>query len=273
MVHHHRFGVKGYVSGSGRRAVWESKPVGESVLRPQFWIEPKHIPVANKEKTERVRAGFCDIAGQTNERSLMASIIPAGVVCGNKVPTISFTTDPSLDRLLVWTAIANSIPFDWMLRRVLTTTVNYFLLQSIRLPRLSKGGLPWQKILTCAKELNLLDRAGASKATKTRMAHLRAEIDAEVAIAYGLEHHELELMTKDFPILDRGQPPLSGELKSTITCDTMLAVAAKKMNVTPEHWVARVKKSSELGAHPYIPSEVADDEATLIKAGLLGENR
>ena len=134
MVQAHRFGAKGHVSGTGRSALWEGYPIGGSRLSPQFWIRPSDMPRANQHRADVVRVGFCDIAGQTNERSLMAALIPAGVVCGNKVPTILFPEDPSEERLLVWTAIANSFVFDWMLRRVLTTTVNYFLLQSVPLP-------------------------------------------------------------------------------------------------------------------------------------------
>ena len=76
----------------------------------------------------------------------MASLIPAGVVCGNKVPNDPFPWDPSEERLLVWVSIANSFAFDWMLRRVLTTTVNYFLLQSVPMqnsPKMVCHGRGW----------------------------------------------------------------------------------------------------------------------------------
>lgn len=257
MVHHHRFGVKGHASGTGRRAVWEANPIGASKLAPQFWIDLTHVPLANRDRTLLPRVGFCDIAGQTNERSLMAAIIPTGVICGNKVPTIIFPEDPSRERLLVWTAVANSFAFDWMLRRVLTTTVNYFLLQSIPMPRIVKDGLPWKKMVICANELTELDTAGASKATYKRMAHLRAEIDAEVAVAYGLEIADFELMLTDFPILDRGQPALPSEFKSTITRDTALAMAAKRMGSCLNSWDKRAREAREIGAQAYVPSEIS----------------
>lgn len=258
IVHHHRFGVKGHVRGTGRSAVWRPFPMGASVLSPQFWIEPGSLPRTNQSRPSMWRAGFCDIAGQTNERSLMAAVIPPGVACGNKVPTIVFA-DSSKDRLFVWTAVANSFPFDWMLRRVITTTINYFLLQSIPMPKLVVGGLPWQKLLACATELRRLDTAGASVANMDRMAALRAEIDAEVAVAYGLSPDELALMLEDFPILDRGQPPLPGETKSTITRDTALAAAAKRMGAPAGEWHERAEMARSLGARPYVPSEIAGD--------------
>lgn len=257
MVQAHRFGVKGHVSGTGRSALWEAYPIGGSRLSPQFWIRPSDMPRANRHRADVLRVGFCDIAGQTNERSLMAALIPAGVVCGNKVPTILFPDDPSEERLLVWASIANSFAFDWMLRRVLTTTVNYFLLQSVPLPKLAKDGLPWKKLVSAARDLLSLDSAGATRDTYERMAQLRGEIDAEVAVAYGLDLKSMELVLQDFPILDRGQVALPGEIKSTITRDSVLAAVAKRTASRSTIWLRRVVEARALGAMAYVPSELA----------------
>lgn len=257
MVQAHRFGVKGHVSGTGRRALWEAYPIGGSRLSPQFWIRRSDIPRGNQHRADMLRVGFCDIAGQTNERSLMATLIPAGVVCGNKVPTILFPGDPSEERLLVWAAIANSFAFDWMLRRVLTTTVNYFLLQSVPLPKLAKDGLPWKKLASAARELQSLDHAGSG--ARARMAQLRAEIDAEVAVAYGLDLNDMELVLQDFPILDRGQITLPGEDKSTITRDSVLAAVAKRTAIREAAWSRRAAEARALGGMAYVPSELALD--------------
>ncbi|PPK49831.1 Eco57I restriction-modification methylase domain-containing protein [Marinobacter persicus] len=257
MVQAHRFGVKGYLSGAGRRALWEAYPVGNSKLRPQFWIRSSDIPQRSYARTQVNRVGFCDIAGQTNERSLMACIIPAGVACGNKVPTITFPNDPSEDRLLVWASVANSFVFDWMLRRVLTTTVNYFLLQSVPLPKLTKNGLPWKKLVSAAKELQKLNNVGATEQTFKRMATLRCEIDTEVALAYNLNLEDMELIFRDFPILDRGQVSLPHEERSTITRDTVLAAMARRRENSDAHWTNRVEEAELLGSKAYIPSEIA----------------
>lgn len=257
MVQAHRFGVKGHVSGTGRSALWEAYAIGGSRLSPQFWIRPSDIPRANQHRADELRVGFCDIAGQTNERSLMAALIPAGVVCGNKVPTIIFPDDPSEERLLVWVSIANSFAFDWILRRVLTTTVNYFLLQSVPLPKLAKEGLPWKRLVSSARELRTLDNAGATRETYERMAKLRAEIDAEVAVAYGLDLKDMELVLQDFPILDRGQLRLPGENKSTITRDSVLAAMAKRTGSLSTVWSHRAMEACALGAMAYVPSELA----------------
>lgn len=257
MVQAHRFGVKGHVSGAGRSAVWEAYAIGGSRLSPQFWIRPSDIPRGNRRRADVLRVGFCDIAGQTNERSLMAALIPADVVCGNKVPTILFPEDPSEERLLVWTAIANSFVFDWMLRRVLTTTVNYFLLQSVPLPKFTKDGLPWKKLVSAVCKLQTLDSAGSTRETCERMAQLRGEIDAEVAVAYGLDLKDMDLVLQDFPILDRGQIALPGESKSTITRDSVLAAVAKRLASRSTVWSHRAMEARALGAMAYVPSELA----------------
>ena len=257
MVQAHRFGVKGHVSGTGRSAVWQTFPIGGSRLAPQFWINAIDIPRSSQGRANSVRAGFCDIAGQTNERSLMASIIPAGVICGNKVPTILFPEDPSEDRLFVWVSIANSFGFDWMLRRVLTTTANYFLLQSLPMPKVTKDGLPWKRLVTLARELQSIDSGGGTREAMHRMAQLRAEIDAEVAVAYGLDLSDMELILRDFPILDRGQKALPGEDKCTITKDSVLAAMVKRTGIGSSCWRTRTIEARALGAIAYVPSELA----------------
>jgi hypothetical protein len=269
MVQSNRFGVKGHLSGTGRSAVWVAYPIGDSRLSPQFWIKLSDVPRSNQHRADTLRVGFCDIAGQTNERSLMASLIPKGVVCGNKVPTILFPDDPSEERLLVWVSVANSFAFDWMLRRVLTTTVNYFLLQSVPLPTITKDGLPWKRLVGLARELMQLDRAGASRETYERSAQLRSEIDAEVAVAYGLDLKDMELVLQDFPILDRGQPALTGEAKSTITRDTALAAVAKRTGNRSTVWADRAVEARALGAYAFVPSELALGDEEIEEEGVL----
>ena len=110
MVQPHRLGCKGYVAGEGRSALWRHFPPGTSVIRPQFWIADGTLSTQVRERIQRPRAGFCDITGQTNERSMMAALVPPGTVCGNKVPTIEFPNDYSQERIWLWLAVVNSVP-------------------------------------------------------------------------------------------------------------------------------------------------------------------
>lgn len=256
MVHQHRFGAKSYMTGSGRSAQWDLNPLGASKTKPQFWIPPSRLPTRALERSSVPRVGFCDITGQTNERSLLASMIPPGVSCGNKVPTVLFPNEPSEDRLWLWLAIVNSIPFDWMIRRVITTTVNYFHLLSIPLPPLQPQTLPGAKLIERAKKLASLDGKGSSPKVWREMAELRASIDQLVATAYGLSQDDLRLMLEDFPLLDGAQTPLHGEKKSTITSD--LLAASQRNKAAAGVYRKRYEDASALGAYAYMPSQAAN---------------
>lgn len=270
MVQQYRFGAKGYVSGTGRRAVWERYAPGNSQIASQFFISAERLPNEAHRRASRLRAGFCDIVGQTNERTFMSTLIPAGVVCGNKVPTVEFLDDPSEERLLAWVAVTNSFAFDWMLRRVVTTTVNYFLLLSVPLPRIVRDGLPWRQLVAAAAELTRLDNNGSDESSLWRIAELRAEIDAEVAVAYGLDISDLEMILADFPLLDRGQPALSGETSSTITKDFLLTVASRRLGIGATVWEGRVNGARKEGATPYLSSEYAETTGSVKGGGKRG---
>lgn len=260
MVHQFRFGAKSYLSGTGRRALWVANPIGAGEVAPQFWIAPSALPAAVLQRTAKPRVGFCDVTGQTNERSLLAALIPAGVACGNKVPTITFGTPSDDDGLVyLWLAIANSVPFDWMLRRVLTTTVNYFLLLGLPFPTMTLDGLPARRLITLARDLTAVDQV-EEVADSWAIATKRAEVDVRVAGAYGLDTATLGVMLRDFPLLDRGQPPIQGEKRSTITRDLILSTATTLLDGGSDEYADRVAVARAEGAIAYVPAEYASPE-------------
>ena len=62
-------------------------------------------------------------------------------------------------------------------------------------------------------------------------------------------------MLEDFPLLDRGQPPLPGENQSTITTDLLLdAWARRKKNINTATR-ERLQDGKKAGAIAYISSE------------------
>ena len=256
MVQPHRLGCKAYLSGEGRSAKWQNLPPGRSSIMPQFWMPVDATSEQTQDRLSRARAGFCDITGQTNERSMMATITPPGVVCGNKVPTVMFPNDSSEDRLYLWLSIVNSLPFDWLLRRVVTTTVNYFVLLSVRLPKLDIESLPARRLIEIARQLSNVDTNGNTTFESCwRIAMLRAEADVLVANAYGCTGAELKLMLEDFPLLDRGQPALPGEGKSTVTVDLLLSEWARKKKSPNSESASRLEASRNSGAIAYLSSE------------------
>jgi len=269
MVHQFRHTAKAYLSGTGRRANWVWQAAGEAELRPQFFVDPKALPDAVRERAAKHRVGFCDITGQTNERSMLAASIPPGVACGNKVPTITFDM-PEDDGLLsgVFLAVANSFAFDWLLRRVITTTVNYFLLLSVPFPPLDLAGSVAARLAALASEIESRYESAADP-DAAALGTLRAEVDALVMETYGISPSEAELVLHDFPLLDRGQPPLPGEARSTITRDLVLLEISRRHGVDDGALAARVDSALSAGAEAYVPSQLASrkqDAASLTVA-------
>lgn len=258
MVHQHRFGAKAYRSGSGRKAIWETTSPGAAHMSPQFWYPIDALTPTVRERTNRPRAGFCDITGQTNERSMLAALVSPGTVCGNKVPTVMFEYDDDCARTFLWLAIVNSIPFDWALRRVVTTTVNYFVLYSVPFPALEPDSLPGRHLVEGSRTLHTM-ATGAERWDALKAAEIRADIDVAVHSAYGLGFAELELVLQDFPLLDRGQPALPGESRSTITRDLILSRGAERFGRRGGELSRRVSLALSQGARPYCPSEFASD--------------
>ena len=71
------------------------------------------------------------------------------------------------------------------------------------------------------------------------------------------------MILDDFPLLDRRQPPIVGEKKSTITRDYLLAQAANRFSIKDKGPNARVELARAGGALPYIPSEMLPSELQL----------
>lgn len=250
MVQQFRFGAKAYQSGTGRSAKWI--PTSKSKLRPQFYINKDDLSQALQKRVNCFRVGFCDIAGQTNERAMMSTLIPPGVICGNKVPTILFDEN-SFDYMYFWLGVTNSFVFDWLLRRIISTTVNYFLLFSMPMPNIDITCDAAKGIISKSRELCEM---GESFYIDDKMEILRAEIDFLVAEAYGLDFSDIEILLKDFPLLDRAQKNLAGEDKSTITKDLFLSLAEKKYKNKPYSHFERYSKYKKLKAKAYIPTEM-----------------
>lgn len=260
MVHQFRFGAKRYVSGTGRRALWDPSEVDDPrLLQPQFYFPEEDLPPHVRERAFLDRVGFCDITGQTNERTMLASWIPRGVVCGNKVPTLVFAGDRQLRVAYLWLAIVNSIPFDWLLRRVVTTTVNYFLLLDLPMPVCSPESQSGLRLIELSRQLT----AGRDLDAWER-SEMRAEIDWRVLGQFSHDAKTLKTLLDDFPLLDRSQPALPGETRSTVTKDLTLLRAAENLggasSTDMRKWSDRVLRARSLGATAYVPSHLAEGD-------------
>ncbi|MGY2078812.1 Eco57I restriction-modification methylase domain-containing protein [Modestobacter sp. SYSU DS0657] len=256
MVHQHRVRAKAYRSGTGRAAVWEPLRLAAAAVAPQFWYPRRLLTPALEARVGTVRAGFCDVTGQTNERTLLAALIPSGVVCGNKVPTLTFDVDglSAEEAAALWVALVNSLPVDWAARRVVTTSMNYFLLRSLPLPRLGPDDAA--RVIGLASKLSRAE--GLRGADLWELAQHRAQIDAIAARSLGLGLADFQSMLDDFRLLDRGQPPLLGETRSTVTRDVALSALATELGQDAGEWQVRADHARTQGAVPYVPADYAE---------------
>lgn len=246
--------AKAYAFGEGRAAIWEPQDLRTAILVPQWSVRPERIRERAWDAASRSRVGFCDITGQTNERSLLVARIPAGVVCGNKVPTLSFSSGGA-DREDLFIALANSLVVDWMLRRLVTTTVNFFLLNSLPMPPVTESSKSGSRILDLSRQVS---NAEGNRATDLwSVAEWRAEIDARTAASWGIGLADMRLIMQDFPLLDRGQVVLPGESRSTVTHDLVISTLAELLGEenNAEIEIERVRRSRVVGAIPYVPAE------------------
>ncbi len=263
MVHQYRHAVKSYTSGTGRRANWEVQPPTCNELNPQFFIDPASLPERVQRRAAHIRIGFCDIAGQTNERTMLAAEIPKGVVCGNKVPTMLFPGAGQEDERvrLYWLGVLNSFIFDWMLRRICTTTVNYHLLRSLPFPAGGLNSADGQRLARVASKLSDTPTRERHHVTANiwEAGELRAEADCLVARLYGVSFSEMALVLDDFPLLDRGQETLHDERVSLVTRACLLSRFGRFDQVDSKSRILmdaeeQLESYREGGAVPYVPS-------------------
>jgi hypothetical protein len=171
--------------------------------------------------------------------------------------------------------MANSLVIDWVMRRRVSTTINFFHWKMTPFPRLGLDDPRARDLWVSAARLSAIDAASAALAAEVLTPHgedaatpfvdahqralLRADLDVAVADIFELGWADLSLILADFPLLDRHQKPLRGERRSTITRDLLqLAGCRKHTDATEERRVAaRVREAAQLGAVAYLPSEHA----------------
>ncbi len=245
--------AKSYLGGEGRAALWRPEQLRSAPANAvtQWFVPRATLRADAAARVERSRVGFCDITGQTNERTMLAARIPAGYVCGNKIPTLLFP-DGGADREDLFLALANSFVVDWMLRRVVTTTVNLFLLETLPMPQVDQDSPTGRELIDLTRKITAAE--GDRTADAWGVGLRRARVDALVASAWGLSPADMELVMRDFPLLDRGQSPLVGEHTSTVTRDVVLAALAAELDADHPS-VRRTEQAHRKGAVPYIGAE------------------
>ena len=136
MIDAYDYRAKGYISGRGRSAVWEDYPFGSPSKRiqPQWRILEEKIPEKLGDRIYRYRVVFGDVASPTNQRGLIAGLLPGHVVSGHTVPTIEFSS-ADFQYLMLWIGVANSFAMDFLVRTKVSLHMSYTIMDSLPFPR------------------------------------------------------------------------------------------------------------------------------------------
>ena len=239
MVNQFDYRAKGYRSGRGRAADWEDLPFDspDKLIQPQWYISHDKIPDKCRARINAYRIGFCDVASPTNERTLIAALLPPCIICGDKVPTITFQGEESEWQLMLWTAVANSYAMDFIARKKVSLKMSYTVVDSLPFPRLERHDQRLHSVISRCLRLSCTgpemipfwnrrategwvpETSGATEVPgelddEARM-QIRAAIDAIVARdLFALTRSELEYILNTFPTQQRYQEERYGEFRS-----------------------------------------------------------
>ncbi len=199
MVHQFDPIAKAYVSGQGRSSVWTVPPVLSRQIIPHYFVSESYATERGWYPIQRV--GYCEISGHANERTLLAALLPANCICGNKVPVLRIQ-DGTIEDQLLWLAYANSLVVDWIMRRFVSTTINQFFWQNIPLPSLGESLDAEACLVDAARMLSI--PCGNFQNAEDWLGHralIRAAIDVIVMHMYGLTDIDRLILLDDFPQL------------------------------------------------------------------------
>jgi hypothetical protein len=211
--------------GKGRLPLYEGKMIHQFTHRfaePQYWVEEEEgrKAVLGKNSVDKgqildyqcYRFAYRAIASNTNERTLIASIIPKNVFCGNSLNLA--TPNFSNKKLLVILTIINSFCVDFALRQTVSANINIFYIYQLPVPILTEKDPYFQEIveraakLICttaeydelAREVGLTSHENGVTDERER-GKIRAELDGIIAHLYGLTETEFSHILSTFPIV------------------------------------------------------------------------
>jgi len=181
----------------GAMAVLEGKHI------EPFIAHPEHSMLAIDECTAarlidpglsfaRARLAYRDVASSTNRLSLIAAILPSGVVTTHSLFCLkTFLTD---DVQLYLCGILNSFVANYLVRQVMTTHLGSTTIENLRVPKVSAVSPEFQEISSLARTLS---RGPA--ATEA------ARLQAAAAVAYQLTLEEFRHVLKTFPLVPESE--------------------------------------------------------------------
>ena len=218
--------------GQGRFPLYEGKMVHQfthQFSKPRYWVDEIEgrkavLGRSESDKAQKLdyqcyRLGFRSVASSTNERSLIASIVPKSIFCGNSLlVSLRYLEDNQISlnnsEMLFSAVVFNSFVIDYCVRQKVTTNINMFYIYQLPIPRLTESDRYFSEIVQRAAKLicttpeydELAQEVGLASHTngitnESERAKLRAELDGMIAHLYGLTEEEFAYILSTFPIV------------------------------------------------------------------------
>ena len=196
----------------GRLPLYEGKTFHQFTDRwetaPRYAVNRKDLKAkpGTLDASQYFRLAFRDIAHSTNERTMIATIVPPDVVFGHTATVERTPGNRRLDDTALLCALLNSFAFDWIVRRKVGSHLSQYIVQSLPLPALAPAAetfLARSALRLCASHNGFAPAVGQAVpipaiATAEERLRLRAQIDAVVASAYGLSREQFVRVLADF---------------------------------------------------------------------------
>ncbi|MEG4284662.1 hypothetical protein QUB68_16155 [Microcoleus sp. A006_D1] len=212
-------------AGNGRLPLYEGKMIHQFNHKwgqPKYWINEdegrqnllgkKGLDSGQQLEYQKYRLCFRDVASSTNERTMIAAIIPKKLFTGNTLIVANSSIESK--ELLLALSILNSFACDFIIRQKVTAHCNMFYVYQLPVPRLTSGEKYFWDIVQRAAKLictapefdELAAEVGLNShkegvTDETERAKLRAELDGIIAHLYGLTEAEFAHILTTFPIV------------------------------------------------------------------------
>ena len=213
---------------------------------PRYWVKEaegraailgRKADTGQKLSYQDYRLGFRDIARNTDKRTLISTIIPPAFH-GNKLPTVKAYDDNgdiliTSQQQLFLCGLWNSFTMDWLLRQKVTTTINFFYIYQLPIPRLEDRNIIFRmlvertaKLICTTPEFQKLWEAimpntpwspDVVAIEKDKRDVLRAELDGLVAHLYELTAEEFRHILDTFPLVEEAVKEAALEAYNTFS--------------------------------------------------------
>ena len=171
-------------------------------------IKPNVISDRNTLPCLRPRIAFRDITNPTNQRTMIAALIPPGCVTTESAPfLLRICGGPDDEAFLV--AVLSSTVLDWQARRIVELHMKFANLNSLSIPDPGAGHVIRDRVTEIGGRLAAIDNRFCDWAAEIGAPvgsasdpgvkwNLIAELDACVGILFGFDEEDLEVIYSTF---------------------------------------------------------------------------